>query len=159
MRSRNWDSFFVGDSYSMRIVWHKHNLMISSSVSSGYPGNYSYEIPHEYLSGWGNLSGKMISIKRNHWSNLDFFFKWRFPFSHMLRLFQDNFIFEEATSSYFFRVTISTQLLFRSSYFFRAVAFFEELLFQNSHLFVAVIFFRIATFSERNFHRAATSWE
>ena len=40
--------------------------MIPSSVCSGHPGKYSYEIPHEYLSGWGNLSGKIISIKRNH---------------------------------------------------------------------------------------------
>ena len=33
----------------MKIVWHKHNLMISLSVDSGHPGKYSYEIPHEYL--------------------------------------------------------------------------------------------------------------
>ena len=33
----------------MKIVWRKHNLMISSSVGSGHPGKYSYEIPHEYL--------------------------------------------------------------------------------------------------------------
>ena len=41
-----------------------------------------------------------------------------------MRLFQDNFILVEATSSQFFRVTTSTQqLLFRSSYFFRTTAF------------------------------------
>ena len=40
--------------------------MISSSVGSGHPGKYSYETPHEYLKGWRNLSGKMISVKRNH---------------------------------------------------------------------------------------------
>ena len=40
--------------------------MISSSVGSGHPGNHSYEIPHEYLSGWANLSGKIISNKHNH---------------------------------------------------------------------------------------------
>ena len=33
----------------MKIVWRKHNLMISFSVGSGHPGKYSYEIPHEYL--------------------------------------------------------------------------------------------------------------
>ena len=33
----------------MKIVSHKHNLMISLSVDSGHPGKYSYEIPHEYL--------------------------------------------------------------------------------------------------------------
>ena len=36
--------------------------MISLSVGSSHPGNYSYEIPHEYLKGWGNLLEK---IKRN----------------------------------------------------------------------------------------------
>ena len=50
----------------MEIVWHKHNLMTSSFVGSSNPGKYSYEIPHEYLNGWGNLLGKVISIKRNH---------------------------------------------------------------------------------------------
>ena len=40
--------------------------MISSSVGSGHPGKYSYEIPHEYLSERVNLSGKIISIKHNH---------------------------------------------------------------------------------------------
>ena len=39
-----------------------YNLMISFSVDSGHLGKYSYEIPHEYLQGWGNLLGK---IKRN----------------------------------------------------------------------------------------------
>ena len=67
----------------------------------------------------------------------------------MLQLFQDNFIFAEATSSYFFRVTTSTQqLLFRSSYFFRAAAFFsffrtvtfsQQLFFQNSFFFRATV--------------------
>ena len=79
--------------------------------------------------------------------DLRFFFKWRFLFPHMLRLFQNSFIFREATYSHFFRVTTLTQqLLFRSSYFFRAAAFFEELLFQNSHFFRSRYFFRIATF-------------
>ena len=40
--------------------------MISSSVGSGNPGKYSYEILHEYLSGWANLWGKIVSIKHNH---------------------------------------------------------------------------------------------
>ena len=58
----------------------------------------------------------------------------------MLRLFEDSFHFGEATSSHFFRITISTQqLIFWSSYFFRAAAFLEELFSQNSHLFVAAI--------------------
>ena len=32
--------------------------MISSLVGSGHPSKYSYEILHEYVSGWVNLSGK-----------------------------------------------------------------------------------------------------
>ena len=31
----------------MKIVLHKRNLMISSSVGFGNPDKYSYEIPHE----------------------------------------------------------------------------------------------------------------
>ena len=38
----------------------------SSLVGSGHPDKYSYEISHEHLSEWGNLSEKIISIKRNH---------------------------------------------------------------------------------------------
>ena len=33
----------------MKVVWHKHNLMVSFSVGSGHSGKYSYEIPYEYL--------------------------------------------------------------------------------------------------------------
>ena len=131
----------------MKIVWHKHNLMIYSSVCSGHPGKYSYEIPHEYFSGWGDLSGI-----RDFFSNGDFsshiccdFFRTAF------------FFFGEAASSHFFKVTTSThQLLFRSSYFFRAPA---ELLFQNSHFFRSSYFSRIATFPEQNLYRAVTFWE
>ena len=125
----------------MNIVWHKHNLMITSWVGSGHPGKDSHEIPHESLSGWGNLSGKIISIKRNHYSNLRFFCKCGFPFSYMLQLFQNSFIYGEATSSHFFRVTTSTQqLLFRSSYFFRAAAFLRNSFFRTITFFEAVIF-------------------
>ena len=77
--------------------------------------------------------GKIISIKHNHWFNLGFFVsKWRFPFSHIYRLFQDSFIFGEATSSHSFRVTASTQqLLFRKSYFLRAAAFLRSSVFER----------------------------
>ena len=46
----------------MNTVWHKYNLIISSSVTSSHPDKYLYEIPHEYFSGRGNLSEKIISI-------------------------------------------------------------------------------------------------
>ena len=65
-----------------------------------------------------------------------------------MRLFQDNFIYGEATFSQFFRVTTSTQQsLSRSCYFFRTAAFlrssffrtvtFSLLLFQISFIFRA----------------------
>ena len=53
-------------------------------------------------------------------------------------IFSDSFIFGKATSSQFLRVTffkVSQELLFRSSSFFRADAFFEELLFQTVTFF------------------------
>ena len=50
----------------MKIVLYKPNLIIPSSVSYGHPNKYSYEIPHEYLSGWENISEKIIIVKRNH---------------------------------------------------------------------------------------------
>ena len=123
----------------MKIVWHKHNLMIYSSFCSGHPGKYSYEIPHEYFSGWGDLSGI-----RDFFSNGDFS-------SHICcDFFRTAFFFGEAASSHFFKVTTSThQLLFRSSYFF----------FQNSHFFRSSYFSRIATFPEQNLYRAVTFWE
>ena len=133
----------------IKIVWLKHNLIISSIVSS-HPDQYLYEIPHEYLSGRENLSEKIISAELKRY----------FPYCICSNVFKDSFIFGETTSSQFFRVTTSTQqLLFRSSYFVRTATFFEELLFQNSRIFAAVIFFIIATFSELNFYQAACSCE
>ena len=50
--------------------------MISFSVGSSHPDKYSYEIFYQNLLGWGNLSEKIISIKRNDvicfFSNGDF---------------------------------------------------------------------------------------
>ena len=40
--------------------------MTQNLVDSGNPDKYSYEISHEFSSGWGNLSGRIIPIKRNH---------------------------------------------------------------------------------------------
>ena len=74
----------------------------------------------------------------------------------MLRFFQDSFIFVEATSSHFFRVTISTQqFLSQNINFFTTAAFFEGASFSEQSFFRSY-FFRIASFSERKFFRAAT---
>ena len=85
--------------------------MLSSSVGSGHPDRYSYEIPHEYLSGWGNLSGRIISIKRNHYSNLEA--AALFDKLH----FQKVFLF---WSSYFYRIAT-----FSEWNFYRAATFWE----------------------------------
>ena len=86
--------------------------MISSSVGSGHHDKY-----------------------------LGFFFKWWFPFPHILRLFKDSFNFREATSSHFFRVTTSIkQLLFQGSYFFRTDFLFGDAHFSEQSFFISVIF-------------------
>ena len=101
------------------------------------------------------------------------FLKRQFPFSHVLRLFQDSFIFEEATSSHFFRVTTSTQQLgFRSSFFFRAAAFSrgsfsrtvtssQQLFFKKSYFFRAKFllssrFFRMGSYLGQSLLGTAT---
>ena len=67
----------------------------------------------------------------------------------MLRLFQDNFIFGEATFSHFFRVTTATQQLhFRNKYFSEQLFFLlfqnkdstEQPFFENKKFFMAVTF-------------------
>ena len=73
------------------------------------------------------------------------FFKYRFPFTHMLPLFQGNFILGDATSSHFFQsnyfdkaVTFSGSHFFRTAAFFsffRTVTFSQELFFQYSFFF------------------------
>ena len=78
---------------------------------------------------WGKLSVAACLI----WF---LFFNQRFPFSHMLPLFQENFIFVKATSSHFFRVTTSRQVLFslfQNSHFFAGVIFSEQLLFRSEN--------------------------
>ena len=39
-------------------IAHKDNLMISSSVGSGYPSRYWYETPHEYYHSDGTSREK-----------------------------------------------------------------------------------------------------
>ena len=128
------------------IVWHKHNLMISSSVGSvGFfltLASIHIRFPMNTYQGEGTSLGFGI------------FFQMVISLPHMLRIFQNSFIFGEATYSHFFWVTNSTQqLLFQSS------CFFEELLFQNSHFFRSSYLFRTVTFPERNFYQAGTFWE
>ena len=67
----------------------------------------------------------------------------------MLPLFQDNFILVEATSSHFFRVTISRQqLLFWDSYFFRTS---KKEVFQSRHFCATSAFSEKLQFGKNNF--------
>ena len=98
------------------------------------------------------------------------FFKYRFPFTHMLPLFQGNFILGDATSSHFFQsnyfdkaVTFSGSHFFRTAAFFsffRTVTFSQELFFQYSFFFGTKLlqskhFLRIRSFLRQLFSGAA----
>ena len=123
--------------------------MISSSVGFGSATLVSMHMRFHMntYQGEGTSRGKQFQLNLIGSLTWFLFSKYRLPFSHMLPLFQDNFILGEATSSHFFRETTSIQqLLFWSSYFFRTAAFFsflrtvtfsQELVFQNSFFFRA----------------------
>ena len=110
----------------MKIVKHKHNLMLFSSIGSVHPGKYSYEIPHEYSSGWRNLSGKIISMKRNHQSNLVSFLQ--------IAIFLLADVATFSVKIYFGRSCFFTR--FRSNFFDTTVTFSEQLFLQNSCFFL-----------------------
>ena len=74
-------------------------------------------------------------------------------FSRRLYLWRSYF-FTVLQSNYFdTTVTFSEEPFVQSSYFF------EELRFRKSHFLAAVILSEYLIFSERNFYRAAISWE
>ena len=108
--------------------------MISSSVGSS---QYSWRILHEYLPGWGNLSGKIISIKRNHQSGV--YFQIAISLIGCVATFSGQLYFWR---SYFFT-------LFQSDYFDTAVTFSEQLCFQSSCFFL--LFFTTVTYSQQLF--------
>ena len=121
----------------MKIVWHKQNLMISSSVVYSHPVKYSYEIRNEYLS--GSMAISLLVY---------------------VAIFSGSFIFGKATSSHFFIATFfevwqgyffgaaltSEQLLFLRSSFFRTVTSSQHFLFQNSDFSRAKFLSRNHTF-------------
>ena len=80
----------------MKILRHKHNLLISSSVGFDHLDKYLYEISMNTYRDEGTSRRKEFQSKVISSLICDFLFKWRFPFSHMLS-FQENFIFGEAT--------------------------------------------------------------
>ena len=86
----------------MKVVWHKHYLIISFLVGFAHHDKNFNETYQAQKALRGN------SFLFNVITNLIWdFFKWKFHFSLMKRLFQDSFIFGETISSYFFKVTTS----------------------------------------------------
>ena len=138
----------------MKIVWHKHNLTIFSSVGSG---GYSWGISYEYLPGWGNILGKIISIKRNHKSNLFSFSNSDFLFRMFCDFFRTTLFLEKLLLQ-----TFSEWLLRHNSYLFGTAIFSKQLIFSpflEQSRFRSSYFIRIASFLEQKFYRAATSWK
>ena len=128
--------------------------MISSSVSSG---QYSWGISYEYLLGWENLSGKIISIKHNHWSYMSFFSNRDFPYGMCCDFFRSTLFLEKLLLH-----TFSKWLLRHNSFIFGAAIFSEQLLFYSFFRTVSFsqrLFFQNSFFSERKFYRVVTYWE
>ena len=93
---------------------------------------------------------------------MGYFFKWRFPSSHILRHFQDIFIFGETISSHFFRVITSTQqLLFLEELFLQSSCFFWGAPFSEQSLipclFHSSYFFRAKLLPSSHFLRIRRS--
>ena len=87
--------------------------MISSSVGFGSATLVSMHMRFHMntYQGEGTSRGKQFQLNLIGSLTWFLFSKYRLPFSHMLPLFQDNFILGEATSSHFFRETTSIQQL------------------------------------------------
>ena len=103
----------------------------------------------------GGTSGKIISIKRNHQPNFGFFSNGDFPSRICWDFFRTALFLEKLLLR-----TSTQQLLFRSSYFFRADAFFfrrinssQQLFFPNSY------FYRAKLIPSSHFLRIGSSLE
>ena len=147
----------------MKIVWHKHNVIIFFSVGSG----------HHMRFPMNTYQGKEASREKQFLLNvitrltLDFFqivislLLYVATFSEQL-YFWRNYFFALLQSNYFHTKSAFSEKLFLCyfSYFFDLFLYFflSSFLFQNSHLFAGVIFFRTATFSEQIIYQAAASW-
>ena len=145
----------------MKILWHKHYYQPNYffSVGSGHHDKYSYEIPHECLSSWGNLQGKQFKLNVITSLIWDFFqmaisfFAYVATFSGQLHFWRNYFSTLLQSNNFDTTVTFSEQLFLQSCYFSEKLPFSELSPLRCSH------FFRIATVSEQNFYRAATFWE
>ena len=156
----------------MKIVLHKHDLIISSSVGSGHSDKYSYVIPHEHLSGRQSHLGKIISIKYNRQFNLGFFFQMAISLlTYAANLpgqlcFWRSQFFTLLQSNYFCTaVTFSEELLLQSSCFFGGAPFSEQSLLRSCYFFSEKLLFQSKTSTEQpllleeEFFRIKTSTE
>ena len=104
----------------MRIVWHKRNLMISSSVVYGHPVKYSYEFLSESMTRCCNIFGQFYLRK-------SFFFT----------LFQSNLFHSITTVIFSEQLLLQNSCLFWGGPFSRTVTFSQHCFFQNSYFFRA----------------------
>ena len=122
----------------MKIVWHKHNVMISSFVGSGHPVKCSYEIPlNTYQSeGTSRVFGGFFSSNGDFFSPIccDFFRTVLILEKLLLHTFSELVL---RHNSYFFGVAISSEQL----------VFFWEALFSEHSLFSKQLFFQNNYFS------------
>ena len=134
----------------MKIVWHKHNLMISSFIGSC---QYSRGISYEFLPGWAKFSVKKFQLNIIA-SLICFFFQIAISLLPRVATFSGQLYFWR---SYFF-----TFFLHRSDFSGISVTFLKQLLFSlflEQSLLRSSHFFRTASFSEWKFYRAAIFWK
>ena len=132
----------------MKILWHKHNLLISSSVGFDHLDKYLSEI---FMNTY-QFQSKVISSLI-----CDFLFKWRFPFSHMLCLFKTTLFSEKLlllTSSEYLlwhNSSFLEQLFLQSSCYFWGIPFSKQSLLRSSYLFLNIYFFREKLLPSKHF--------
>ena len=120
----------------MKIVWHKHNLMISSSVVYGHPVRHSCEVPNEYF--WGApFSGQLLF--------LSIFFHSCFFFRAKLLLTNHTLRRGNSLKQLPFG-TVTNRRYLQKRYFFEAESIAQHQLFQKSKILEK------ATFSEQQYY-------
>ena len=127
----------------MKIVWHKHNLIISSLVCFGHHDNYSHDysslFPINTYQGQGACRWEQFLL--NVITKFRIFFQMAISLLAYVAAFAVKLYY---WGNYFF--TLLQINYFHTSYFFGAaisselLLFLRSVLFQNSYLFATVIF-------------------
>ena len=143
----------------MKILRHKHNLLISSSVGFDHLDKYLSEIFMNTYRDEGTSRRKEFQSKVISSLICDFLFKWRFPFSHMLCLFKTTLFSEKLllhTSSEYllwYNSSFLEQLFLQSSSYFWGSPFSKQSLLRSSCLFQNIYFFREKLLPSKHFLR------